>query len=45
MDSDFCVIRIGVLGILDLPQSEAGEVDSSIMEFFWVIFRDWGLGG
>lgn len=45
MNSDFCIIRIDVLGILGLPQSEAGEVESSIMEFFWVIFRDWGLRG
>ena len=45
MDSDLCVIRIGVLGILGLLQSQAGEVESSIVEFFRVILRDWDLRG
>lgn len=43
MEPDFGII--GVLGILGLPQSHAGEVESSIMEFFWVILGHWGLRG
>lgn len=45
VEPDFCVFRVGFLGLLGLPRSEAWEVEGGVMDLLLLVLRFWDLMG